>query len=499
MKRIVLCIYFLGIGWAAQAQLPMFNPIPKRVNIDLADMKKPAYKAHLKEYKDTLKYLGGLEKQKLFEAKGLYKELPSARKQKVKLKNLEGELAKYKQNVRELDSLKNALAQYKVKAAEVDSLRKLRLNNSTSNEIAYFRTDWEDLVDSVDGAGAEELYEMESGAIDAPYSVALYVEQITQRTEEYFGSEANYLEGKAKLGEVEALMAQAKGYRVGMADLIKGSMEPDKISSALEARAMKIAGMRELAAKKGELESYEANLRQQVEEMRYKADLESHYKKHLQKQGDQDIVNEVMMKGKALAGNHFKGHEKQLAAAQKSLNGLKPGLFNKGNAENMEIIKSNSLKGKSLGDRLVLGGNLQMNREDSYIGIDFSPSLGYRWNKQYIWGLGGTYRVKFLEDEKSLLKDEQVYGGRFFMEYSISKFFVHGEYEWISHAVVIDAATDQVSRVVAPGALLGAGMHYSFSKGVKGNMMLLYNFLHDDDTSPYKQPFVYRVGFNLGK
>ncbi len=498
MKRIVLFMFFLGIGWAAQAQFNMFNPIPKRVNIDLADMKKPAYKARLKQYKDTLKYLGGLEKQKLLDAKEVYKELPGVGKQKMKLKNLESGLPDYKAKVEEIDSLKRVLKVCEAKATKLDSLRKLNFHVKRSDGLEYYRTDWRELVDTVSGQGNAKIYTAQHENAETDSS-AILATQIRKLMEQNFGSHENYLQGKAKLGEIESLIAQAKTYRDGMAELIKGNLEPDKISSALEARAMKIAGMRELAAKKGELESYEAKLRQQVEEMRYKADLESHYKKHLQKQGDQDIVNEVMMKGKALAGNHFKGHEKELLAAQKSLNGLKTGVFNKGNAENMEIIRSNSLKGKPLGERLVLGGNLQMNREDSYTGIDFSPSLGYRWNKKYIWGIGGTYRAKLLVDEKSLLKDEQVYGGRFYMEYSISKFFVHGEYEQISHAVVMDAATDQVSRVNSPGALLGAGMNYSFSKGVKGNMMILYNFLHDDETSPYKQPFVYRVGFNWGK
>jgi len=145
----------------------------------------------------------------------------------------------------------------------------------------------------------------------------------------------------------------------------------------------------------------------------------------------------------------------------------------------------------------VFGGYLQINRKEEYSAFDISPQIGYKWNKKYLWGIGGTYRLKFNEDQKSLLKGEEVYGGRFFMEYKFNRIFAHGEYENISHAKV-DDQTDEVIRIHSPGALLGLGIEYNFIKGSKGNMMVLYNFLHNDD-SPYEKAFVFRFGFNIGK
>jgi hypothetical protein len=85
------------------------------------------------------------------------------------------------------------------------------------------------------------------------------------------------------------------------------------------------------------------------------------------------------------------------------------------------------------------------------------------------------------------------------MEYSLlSKFFLHGEYELMSQAIV-DPHSDMVRRVNAPGAMIGAGIHYSFMRNIKGSVMVLYNFLHDPPTSPYKEPFMFRFGFNLDK
>jgi hypothetical protein len=34
---------------------------------------------------------------------------------------------------------------------------------------------------------------------------------------------------------------------------------------------------------------------------------------------------------------------------------------------------------------------------------------------------------------------------------------------------------------------------------INGSVMFLYNFLHDPPTSPYKEPFMFRFGFNLDK
>lgn len=83
------------------------------------------------------------------------------------------------------------------------------------------------------------------------------------------------------------------------------------------------------------------------------------------------------------------------------------------------------------------------------------------------------------------------------MEYKFNRIFAHGEYENISHAKV-DDQTDEVIRIHSPGALFGLGIEYNFIRGSKGNMMVLYNFLHNDD-SPYEKAFVFRFGFNFGK
>lgn len=546
MKHFLPGIIFIFIFNLSNAQLNSFNPIPKSVNIDLAKLNGKEYKARFKQYKDTIKFLGKLEKQTLVKAKKQLEQLPMAEKHKVKLKTLESDFYTYKSKIAEIDSLSDLKSQIgKLKLSEYfqndelkavegkvmqakESYQKVNLLLDEYKDTFQFSDSalslnqklkelistgqikelpWDEIGVDPDAYLAElETYknylDEGSGMLEgfrSDSTSAGTINQITQITGQYFGSYENYVLGKEKLTEVEGLLGEAKGYRDGIEGILKGDFEKaDKFVSALEARAMKITAMREAAGELGELEKYEADIRSQVDEMRYKADLQSEYEKHLKGKDKKELVSEALMRGQKLAGEHFKGHEDLLASAQKGLSQVKAGKINFGNAENMEIIKSNSLEGKGLGERLVIGGNLQITRQEEYTGIDFSPVLGYRWNKKYMWGIGGTYRAKVNEDERSLLKDEQVYGGRFYMEYNISRFFLHGEYEMISHAKV-DPNTDHVTRINAPGAMLGVGVNYSFMKNIKGNIMLLYNFLHDPLTSPYDKPFMFRFGFKLDK
>jgi len=546
-KKQLFLFLFLISGYNIIAQINLSNPIPKSVKMDLANLNTKEYKDRFNQYKDTIKFLGKLEKQSLVKAKKELKQIPIEDKHTVKLKTLEQSFHTYKAKYDEMDSLyidsgivkQSHTAQqistenineiqFKVAGLREDSV-KLSSWMEAYREVLPFKdtslTFQEKIMALAEMTNNQKLpldemdvdaktYLEEYGIYNkylgedknflkqwkADSTLAGKYKDITTLTDKKFGSYENYMKGREKLTEVEGLMTEAKGYREGITAILNGDLEKaDNFVSALEARAMKISAMRETAEALGELESYEESIRDQIDEMRNKADLQSEYEKHTKEKNVGDLVQEVFAKGRDMGGEHFQGHEELLASALKNLSQLKSGTLNFGNAKDMEIINANSLEGKGLRKRLVLGGNLQISRQEDYTGIDFSPVLGYRWNKRYMWGIGGTYRAKVNEDERSLIKDEQVYGGRFYMEYSfLTRFFLHGEYELISHAKV-DTNTDNIYRLNSPGAMLGAGINYNFMKSIKGSIMVLYNFLHDPLTSPYDKPFMFRFGFNLDK
>ena len=114
-------------------------------------------------------------------------------------------------------------------------------------------------------------------------------------------------------------LGEAGKYREGIEGILRGDLEKaDQFVSALEARAMKIEAMREAADELGKLESYEKDIRNQIDEMRYKADLQSQYEKHVKGKDAGSLLTEAMMKGKELGGDHFEGNEDLLASAQEA-------------------------------------------------------------------------------------------------------------------------------------------------------------------------------------
>ncbi|MDN5217554.1 hypothetical protein QQ020_36110, partial [Fulvivirgaceae bacterium BMA12] len=200
-----------------------------------------------------------------------------------------------------------------------------------------------------------------------------------------------------------------------------------------------------------------------------------------------------------MAKDHFAGQQEKLLAAQSKLTKLKQKMGKFGALNGGKLKKENEMKGKPLGERLVLGGNFQLHPGD-LVSLDISPIVGYRWTKMLRIGLGGTYRTTFDEKEKFLLSDEkEVFGYRGYVEHDVYKgFYVHGEYERLNGTDLSKKNIPQDNRANTwrDGALLGLGKSYQIKNKIKGNVMMLYNFLYDDQ-SHYNKPWNLRFGFEL--
>jgi len=460
MKNFLIFIFLNLSVFTASSQ----GFVPKSLKIDFSNPKAPEYKKRFKEYKDSIKTLSKLNKKTLRHAVKEFNQLPKAQNGKTNLKNLESDFREYQSLIKEVDSLK-------------------------------------DFHENIERIREREDFHLKDRENVKDQNTPQQRKEIASLADEHFGSYENYVLAKQKAGEIESLLDEAKGYTQSIEALIQGN-ETDKVTSALQARAMKIDAMRETSKQLRTFESDQQALKEQIEEMREKADLKNQFDEYAKDQTQNDLMKKTMSKSSqklsGLVSKHFEGHEEELAKAQKGLNEYKKGIFNFKKSNKFETIKNNSLKGKPLGERLVIGGYLQINRNEDYSAIDISPQLGYKWTKHYLWGIGGTYRFRINESNLSLIRDQEIYGGRFFMEYSLGKFFAHGEYEMMSHPKA-DPKTDIVRRINSPGALAGLGINYNFIKHVKGNMMVLYNFLYDRHTSPYQHPIVFRFGFSFGK
>jgi len=205
-------------------------------------------------------------------------------------------------------------------------------------------------------------------------------------------------------------------------------------------------------------------------------------------------------RSKNVATQQFAQHTSELKTAQDQMSLLKKKYASVPNSSDLSTAtKLSSLKGKPFKERFFLGGTLQLLVGDP-TSIDFSPLAGYKLNKRWSAGVGGTYRISFGSDKSKYTNhiDQGVYGYRVFSEYLFFKgFFVHGEFESMNKKLE-NQLSDQPKRIWVNGLMAGLGKEYRFAKKVKGNVMVLYNFLHSED-SPYDKPFVIRFSFMMDK
>jgi len=269
--------------------------------------------------------------------------------------------------------------------------------------------------------------------------------------------------------------------------------------------------------------------RMEFQELKQQMAVMDNIEEHRQQISKQQLRQKMLAKAKSVGAQQFSGRQDLLKAAQEKLAKYKRKYATVHSTNDMSTaVKRNSLAGKPLSERLVLGGTFQIipayskqqqpaspagrqqhtgnnsnsaysnNNNDSKVptSVDISPLLGYRINKKLTVGVGGTYRAILEIDD--LKRKDQVYGYRgFIQQHAIKGFFVHGEYENLNTAGLTTDSGDKVNRSWQPAGLAGIGKEFDFFKQAKGQVIFLYNFLHEDGASPYRKPWMIRFGFNL--
>ncbi len=247
-------------------------------------------------------------------------------------------------------------------------------------------------------------------------------------------------------------------------------------------------------------------LKQKTSQMDRLKNLPEGYKKQLEqyqkKINDPDqLKQELKQQSIKLATDHFAKNQDKLDGAIKQMSKLKKKYSSLPNSNDLSTAtKRNSLQGQPLIKRLVLGGNLQLVSHQSGLNADFSPVVGYKFDKKLSVGVGGMYRASLVFERKFLKSDgkQTVYGYRSFIDYKLLKsFFAHGEYEQLNHWYEDKSFKDNSRRMWTEGLMFGIGRTYSVSKKVKGSIMLLYNTKYQHGVSPYPNKWNIRMGFAL--
>ncbi|MBO3699521.1 hypothetical protein [Roseivirga sp. E12] len=157
----------------------------------------------------------------------------------------------------------------------------------------------------------------------------------------------------------------------------------------------------------------------------------------------------------------------------------------------------NPHKGKPFLQRIILGGNLQVNRQEP-VSADLSLSLTFPLGQKSAIGVSGGTRV-FLEKAKVASTRDQATGFRSFYRHTIYKsFYLQANYE-VTKLITEDLNDNQLGEQWIQTALLGIGRKFSIAKKIQMNFGLFYDFFFDATKSPNDQAWVMRLGFDLKK
>ena len=165
----------------------------------------------------------------------------------------------------------------------------------------------------------------------------------------------------------------------------------------------------------------------------------------------------------------------------------------------MPDFKPNNERTKSFFKRLEFGTNIQTQKAQYYFPAtsDIGLSVGYKLNNKSIIGIGASYKLGLGSGWNHISFSHQGVGLRSFMEWKLKgSFYVSGGYEQNYRAAFNSVAQLKDLSAWQQSALLGVSKKYKISKKFKGNMQLLYDFLHTQQV-PRTQPVLFRLGYNL--
>ncbi|MDN5215693.1 hypothetical protein QQ020_26685 [Fulvivirgaceae bacterium BMA12] len=262
----------------------------------------------------------------------------------------------------------------------------------------------------------------------------------------------------------------------------------------MEQKVEKLMGQSEGMANMNQLQQQKAL----VEKMQK---IPEKYKQQVEQYGDREFLkNEGKQKAKEKAIKFLDQHKDKIAIIQKKMSKLKKVYSKVENSNDLSTaVKRSSLKGKPFKERLYVGANFQVINLDPF-SIDFSPNLGYMFNKKFITGIGATYRQTFGEYEagQTTLPENQYAFNAFVQHEVIKDFFAFATYEQ-SNRELLDQNTDRSTSAWVPGLMVGAGKTFNVHPRINTRMIVLYNFLHEPGESPYNSPWILKAGFQLKK
>jgi hypothetical protein len=165
----------------------------------------------------------------------------------------------------------------------------------------------------------------------------------------------------------------------------------------------------------------------------------------------------------------------------------------------MPGFKPNEMKSKSFLQRLEFGGNMQFARSSQYYPTtsDIAGQVAYKFHKNGSAGLGAAYKLGLGTGFNNIRFSHQGMGLRSFLDWKLKgTFYINGGFEENYNAAFTN--TDQLRNIDnwQGSALIGVSKKYKVSSKLKGNIILLYDFLYNQHI-PRTDPIKLRLGYNF--
>jgi hypothetical protein len=170
----------------------------------------------------------------------------------------------------------------------------------------------------------------------------------------------------------------------------------------------------------------------------------------------------------------------QMEQARSKFNELKSKFPDLDNAGDMPDFKPNPMKTKSFLQRLEFGGNIQFQKSSRYFPTttDIAGQIGYKFHKNGTAGVGIAYKLGMGTGWNHIAITHEGIGLRSFVDWKLKgTFYVNGGFEENYQTVITNASQLKNWSGWKGSALAGISKKYKISGKMKGNIMVLYDFM----------------------
>jgi hypothetical protein len=189
--------------------------------------------------------------------------------------------------------------------------------------------------------------------------------------------------------------------------------------------------------------------------------------------------------------------QQQMAQAKQQLQQLKDKLPGGGSSAQMPDFQPKDMKSKTLRQRLELGANVQFNKASSLFPTtsDIAGQVAYKFSKKGSAGLGMSFNLGWGTNIRKIHFTAQGLGLRSFMSMKVKgKLYLNGGFEFDHDKTIPNIPALKDMNGWTRSALLGIERKYKISNKVKGDVMLLFDFLYQEKGTA---PLVFRTGYTF--